>query len=169
MTVPITGSQLVSKESMMTELSENFDWFEVTTTNHRNIDNSLPIELYQNVRLAAVWMEKVRKVLGSRPIIISSWYRSPELNVAVGGSNTSEHPKGTAIDFVCPKFGTPVDIVRKLSNLENKIYFNQLILEHTWVHISFPVPPAVPKMQVLSLLANKRYAVGITDKYGKAL
>jgi len=153
----------------MTELSENFDWYEVTATQHRNIDNSLPIELYQNVRLTAVWMEKVRNVLGSKSIIVSSWYRSPALNAAVGGSNTSEHTKGTAIDFVCPKFGTPVDIVKKLANLENKIYFNQLILEHTWVHISFPVPPAIPKMQVLSLLSNKRYAVGITDKYGNPL
>lgn len=150
-------------------LSENFTWFEASITQHREISNDIPSNLYSSIKNTAAWMEKVRKVLGNNIIIVSSWYRSPALNAAVGGSTTSEHMEGTAVDFVCPKFGEPVDIVRKLAQFDSKVYFNQLILEHSWVHISFPVPPALPKMQVLSLLANKRYAVGITDKYGNKL
>lgn len=153
---------------MIQELSENFSWAEASITSHREFDNEIPAHLYHVIKNTALWMEKVRNVLNDKPISVSSWYRSPALNTAIGSdTNTSEHPRGQAVDFICPKFGTPIDIVRALSHKDSGIYFNQLILEHTWVHISFPVPPAVPKMQVLTLLANKRYAVGITDKYGK--
>lgn len=152
---------------MILELSKNFTWAEASITTHRQFDNEIPAHLYHAVKNTALWMEKVRKVLNDRPITVSSWYRSPELNAAIGGSKTSEHCFGQAVDFICPKFGTPVDIVKVLAKQDSGIYFNQLILEHTWVHISFPVPPVVPKMQVLTLLANKKYALGITDKYGK--
>lgn len=155
---------------MNKELSKHFTWAEASITSHRQFDNEIPAHLYPAVKNTALWMEKVSSALDDRPITVTSWYRSPELNTAVGSNNnTSEHPKGQAVDFICPKFGTPLDIVRRLSSPDSGVYFNQLILEHTWVHISFPVPPAIPKMQVLTLLANKKYAVGITDKYGKSL
>ena len=41
------------------------------------------------------------------PVVISSGYRCPELNAAVGGSKTSQHMKAQAIDFTCPGFGDP--------------------------------------------------------------
>lgn len=150
----------------MNTLSKYFDWDEANTTQHRDIDNSIPVELYGVIKNTAANADKVRELLGA-PMIVSSWYRCPLLNTAVGSNNnTSEHPLGRAIDFKAPRFGTPLQIVKKLVNEGAMIGWNQLILEHDWVHISFPVPPAVPKNQVLTLLYNRKYAMGITDKYG---
>jgi hypothetical protein len=52
-----------------------------------------------------------------------------------GGSATSDHQKGFAIDFTCPDFGTPLECVKKIS--ASDIQFDQLIQEGTWIHISF--------------------------------
>lgn len=153
-----------------TVLSDNFDWEEVTATNHRDIDNELPIELYRNVWLIADKMEYVRVVLGNKAIIISSWYRSPALNKAVGGSRTSDHMTGCAVDFICPRFGSPERVCQQLQLFKKSIGFKQLIFEHSWTHISWdPVPGVNPKLQVLTLLQDKKYALGITDKFGKSL
>ena len=65
----------------------------------------------------------------------SSGFRCWRLNAAVGGSLTSGHPEGYCEDFWCPAFGTPLMIVRALAASDLK--FDQLIYEHTWVHISF--------------------------------
>jgi len=81
-------------------------------------------------------MEEVRSALDNNPIIVSSGYRSPAVNAAVGGSINSQHMKGEAVDFTCPKFGSPEDIVRKI--ISSNIVYDQLILEfRSWVHISF--------------------------------
>lgn len=115
------------------------------------------------IRTAAE-MDKIREFLGSA-VFPSSWYRSPTVNTAVGSVNpSSQHTEGEAVDFVCPGFGTPAEIVRAIS--QSDLIFDQLILEHSWVHISFAIRSGNNRKQVLSLLHNKSYAVGITDKYG---
>src|SRR5690625_2282506 len=70
-----------------------------------NIDNSPSVEHLANLQRLAKTLENVRTVLGNNPVLISSGYRSPELNRAVGGSSTSDHSKGLAADFTCPGFG----------------------------------------------------------------
>jgi hypothetical protein len=78
--------------------------------------------------------------------------------------------KASAVDFICPKFGTPLDIVRALVKVPKELLpFNQLILEHSWVHISFTLDPQGPKREVLTWLGGNKYAQGITDKKGVAL
>jgi hypothetical protein len=57
-----------------------------------------------------------------------------DLNKAVGSKNTSQHLKGQAIDFICPKFGTPKDIFLALK--KNNIVVDQCLLENTWIHLS---------------------------------
>lgn len=114
----------------------------------------------------AACMERVRNLLG-KPIDVSSWFRSPEVNTLVGSKPTSQHPFGEAVDFTCPLFGTPLDICRAIIKNQDIIQFDQLILEHTWVHISFAIRSGKPKGQVLSLLASGGYAPGLTDKHGK--
>ena len=80
-------------------------------------------------------MDKIRDLLG-HPILVSSGYRSPELNKKVGSSPSSQHTKGQAVDFICPRFGTPRKIVEAI--IKSGIEFDQLILEfNSWVHISF--------------------------------
>lgn len=151
-----------------TVLTENFSWQEARVTNHRDYDNYIPDLIVSAIKSTARRMERVRALLGNVPISVSSWYRCPDLNKAIGGSTRSQHMLGEAVDFICPRFGSPLEICRHLTYFKDLLGFDQLILEHTWVHISFPsIPNAVPKGQVLTLLQNKRsYAHGLTDLKG---
>lgn len=94
-----------------------------------------PIAVANLFKMAAL-MEEVRKVLGNRPISTSSGYRSPAVNKAVGGSRTSDHLSGSACDFICPGYGSPLEICRAL--VKAGVKFGQLIEEGSWVHISLP-------------------------------
>lgn len=115
-----------------------------------------------NVYRTALYMDIVREFLGA-PINPTSWYRNPELNKAVGGEPNSQHARGEAVDFVCPGFGSPIKIVRALE--KSRIPFDQLILEPTWVHISFirHTPTNIPRRQVLTLVGPRKYAPGIVE------
>jgi len=94
---------------------------------------------YQNLGETAHHMLAVRKLLGNRPIIVSSGYRSPELNKLIpGSSDTSAHTKGYAVDFTCPGFGTPLEICKAIAASDVMEYVDQLIHEYEkWVHISW--------------------------------
>ncbi len=120
-------------------LSPNFALSEFTesqTAARLGLDNDPPAELYETLKATARCMEDVRDLLGGKAVLVSSAYRSPEVNKAVGGSASSQHTKGEAVDFTCPKFGTPREIVAKIK--DSPLLFDQLILEFDrWVHISF--------------------------------
>lgn len=105
-----------------------------TTANRLKIDNRVPDSLMPNVQLTAIKLELVRKALG-KPIIITSGYRCPALNARVGGTATSAHTQGLAVDFHS-SFGTPREICQRLINAD--VQFDKLIQEHNqWVHIVF--------------------------------
>lgn len=91
-----------------------------------------------NLRRLAQSLERVRTVLGDVPLLISSGYRAPDVNRAVGGAANSAHLAGLAADFTAPRFGTPREICRALAKAG--IPFDQLICEGTWVH--FAIAPA---------------------------
>lgn len=120
-------------------LTNNFTLEELVVSQEakRNgLDNTPEKGIFKTLIKTAENMEEVRSALGNNPIIVSSGYRSPAVNVAVGGSVNSQHMKGEAVDFTCPKFGSPEDIVRKI--ISSNIRYDQLILEFdSWVHISF--------------------------------
>lgn len=114
----------------------------ITETGLANIPNNTQLA---RLTATAQAMEAVRKLLG-HPIRVNSGFRSPSVNRAVGGSPTSAHAIGYAVDFVCPKFGDPMAICKAI--VASGIKFDQLIMEkNRWVHISFD-----PRMrgQVLS-------------------
>lgn len=119
-------------------LSKNFTLAEFTTSqtaSRRGINNAPSATVLDRLKNTAEQMEKVRKILGY-PINISSGYRSPELNKAVGGASNSQHVLGEAVDFTCPKFGTPPIVIKKL--LQYDLGFDQIINEYnSWTHISF--------------------------------
>lgn len=153
-------------------LSDHFTIAEATfsdTANRNKLDNTPSNYTLQIMKQTAFCMERVRAALGNLPLHINSWYRSPEVNEAVGSKDSSQHIKGEAVDFVCPDFGTPVAIAKKLIELKDLIRFDQLIMEGTWIHISFPISTGKPRGQVLSLLRNGTYSQGITDKQGHPL
>jgi len=89
-----------------------------------------------NVHRTAEVMEKVRALLGGKPVLVSSGYRSPEVNRAVGGSATSAHMAGLAVDFTVPGFGDPIEICQALAPHLAELGIDQLIHEfNAWVHL----------------------------------
>ena len=127
----------------MVRLSKNFTLQEFTKSQvaeRKGIDN-LPgeIHLERAKELFENIVQKVRDNFGVT--IINSGYRSGDLNYAIGGSNTSQHCKGEAVDIECP--GTPNYDVAKW--IEENLEFDQLILEFYtpgipdsgWVHVSY--------------------------------
>ena len=82
-------------------------------------------------------LEPLRSAL-AHPLTVTSGYRSPRLNRAIGGSETSQHMEGRAVDLVC--FNLSAKKLFK-SVLELKLPFDQLIYEggkqSIWVHVSF--------------------------------
>lgn len=82
-------------------LTEHFttDEFEKSSTATRlGIDNTVPGQLLTNAKLMAEALEKIRAHYG-KPVVVTSCYRSPELNRAVGGSASSSHCHALAADF----------------------------------------------------------------------
>ncbi len=127
------------EEKRVTQLSEHFSLRELTfssTASRAHIDNTPSIVAMMNLQRTARGMEQVRSLLGSKPIKINSGYRSPVVNALVNGSRNSAHMTGHAVDFVCPEFGTPLEICRFLAQ-QPGLAFDQLIQEGTWVHIAF--------------------------------
>lgn len=128
----------------MTQLSAHFTLEEATlsqTAARLGLENAPDLTVVRNMKHAALSMELVRLELGGLPININSWYRSPEVNKAVGSKPTSAHVTGFAIDFTCPKYGSPRKIVEAIK--ASNIQYQQLILEFPesasggWAHISF--------------------------------
>lgn len=129
-----------------------------TAREHR-IDNNPPPELRPNLERLAQGLDQVRELLG-HPLEISSGYRSPELNAAVGGTGTSQHCQGLACDFVCPAFGAPLEIAQAIG--ASDIEFDQCILEYgRWVHLSFS---STPRRRTLTIYSSSEgYLEGLYD------
>lgn len=95
------------------------------------------------------YLDKVREAFG-KEIIVTSGFRSPRLNAAIGGSKTSQHMKGQAADI------RPHDIkeLRQLFDLIRKIGgFDQLIYEEPagrtpWIHVSIAPANKPPRGEV---------------------
>jgi len=128
-----------------TKLAPNFTFGELTATgNLRFVDvNRRAAEHFlKPLTELAEMAQVVRNKFG--PVVIHSGFRCASLNTHVGGSATSQHCKGEAIDFHCTKASlTEVfDWIRK----ESKLEFGQLILEGarpeapTWIHLSLGHP-----------------------------
>lgn len=152
-------------ESAVSYLSKYFTLDEMTasqTAARKRIDNKPGPEIIENLKDTCVQADRVRELMGF-PMLISSGYRSLKLNIAVGGSKTSSHLHGYAMDFRCPGFGTAREVFYFLKKAmrENGIKFDQLILEYpdspsSWVHLGFG-----PEMRGEILIYNgKNYLVG---------
>jgi len=142
----------------MTKLSEHFTLAEFLvseTASRHGIDNTPDERVIENLKLTALVMEEVRELVG-RPVIITSGYRGPALNRAVGGSVNSAHMQGLAADFIVPPL-TPLEICRMIA--ASDIVYDQLIYEHTWVHLGLTLKES-PRHQKLTLLSSGSYAQG---------
>jgi zinc D-Ala-D-Ala carboxypeptidase len=118
------------------KISEHFTLEELTFSEvaaRLGLDNTPSPIVITNLGLVAAVMERIRTLLGDRPIVVHSGYRSPQVNEAVGGVVTSAHSHGLACDMICPAFGTPVEVA--LAILKSDIEYDQLIFEYGWVHV----------------------------------
>lgn len=98
------------------------------------IDNTIPNYRMPAIINTAKNLDRVRELL-QYALHIDSWYRCIALNRALGSEDTSQHIFGEAVDFICPRFGSPRKICDAIKT--SFIQFDKLILEYTSVHISF--------------------------------
>ena len=123
-------------------ISTHFTLEEMTrsqTASRKGISNGPDVDSLNRLRLLCEHvLEPVRTLLG-HPIHITSGYRSPQLNTAIGGTNRSQHCHGQAADFVCPGFGTAKEVAQAI--FDSNIPYDQLIYEGTWIHISYSKEP----------------------------
>ncbi len=115
-------------------LSDHFTLAEMTATD-TGIENIPGPEETENLkRLCTELLEPLRARIG--PLRITSGYRCPEVNEAVGGSTSSQHMKGEAADFRPLRYEmTPAfSFLVKDSGLK----FGQAIFEPGWIHLSLP-------------------------------
>jgi hypothetical protein len=133
------------------DLTEHFTLEEMCfseTSVRLGIDNTPgPIEA-SNLKSVVAIMEKIRTLLGDRPIVVHSGYRAPEVNKAVGGAARSAHCVGLACDFACPEFGTTYEVA--LAILKSDIQYDQLILEYGWVHVGLAQEGMLLRRQALT-------------------
>ena len=118
-------------------LSPHFTLAEMTvsqTAARRGIDNTPgDSEIAALKTLCIEVLEPVRAHF-DRPVIVSSGYRSPALNRAIGGSSSSQHCKGEAADFSVPGIGV-LDLAQWM---HRNLQYDQLIYEFgRWVHVSY--------------------------------
>tara|TARA_Y100000592_G_scaffold26786_1_gene42458 strand:+ start:20391 stop:20846 length:456 start_codon:yes stop_codon:yes gene_type:complete len=121
-------------------LSKNFTLSEITKSNtatRLNIKNAPSQEHLNNMQmLIRDLIQPMRDALG--PIRISSGYRSPALNRAIGGSSKSQHCKGQAVDIQFFKKGEMCNKEIYDWVIKEGIEFDQMINEfdYAWIHIS---------------------------------
>jgi uncharacterized protein YcbK (DUF882 family) len=117
-------------------LSKHFTFEELTHTDHRAFDNTPNVEETENLTRLAEFLEQVKEVLGGKPIMVNSAFRSEAVNNAVGSRNTSQHRIGCAADIRVPGM-TPDEVVKAV--IASGIGYDQIIREFDrWTHISVP-------------------------------
>lgn len=127
----------ISKHLSLAEVSRS------ETAKRKGINNTPSGEHLENFKkLAENIFEPIREHFGV-PIHISSGYRSKELNAAIGGSTTSQHCSGEAIDIDMDGSASGVTNAQVFNFIKDNLNFDQLIWEFgssanpDWVHVSY--------------------------------
>lgn len=118
------------------------------TAKAKGIDNTPTQAVFDNAVVVATQVFDPLRAWAGGPLGINSFYRSPKLNVAVGGSTTSDHCKGHAIDIDADKYPSTGKTNRELFlHIIDNLDFDQVIWEYgkdpkhplkdcQWVHVS---------------------------------
>jgi putative chitinase len=128
-------------------LSEHFTFEELTHTDHREHDNTpteaekcvidgkeVTVNAVANLSRLAAFLEDLKTVLGGKPIMVNSAFRSEAVNTAVGSKNTSDHRRGCAADIRVPGM-TPDEVTKAIIN--SNLPYQQVIREFDrWTHVS---------------------------------
>jgi len=119
------------------------------TAIRKGINNTPNEEQWQNIeRLAVKILQPIREEFGC--IRITSGFRSKELNVAIGGSETSNHCLGEAGDI--EPILTDVSLLDIVVFVYNELYYRNMIAEYIpndgWVHIDYRQGQNIKKLKV---------------------
>ena len=135
--------KLNQKLMNMNRISKHISYVEATrsqTATRRRIDNTPSFEQLSRMKtLAKKVFEPVREYVG-KPIRVSSFFRSVKLNKRIGGSASSQHCKGEAMDIQGMMGVTNAEIFHYI---KDNLVFDQLIWEFgnskepAWVHVSY--------------------------------
>jgi hypothetical protein len=131
----------------MTQLTEHFTLEELTITSHREFDNTptthekciidgkeVIVNAYENLPRLAKFLEELKIVLGNKPIMINSGFRSHDVNNSVGSKDTSDHRRGCAADIRVPGM-TPDQVTRAI--IASNLPYQQVIREFdSWTHVA---------------------------------
>jgi len=130
------------------KLTEHFSLEELTHTDHREYDNTPNDAELENLKRLAEFLEEVKTVLGGKPIMVNSAFRSKQVNDAVGSRDSSQHRIGCAVDIRVPEL-TPDQVVKAV--IASSLPYDQVIREFDrWTHLSIPnTPDAKPRKQAL--------------------
>jgi zinc D-Ala-D-Ala carboxypeptidase len=128
------------------KLTDHFTLAELThsqAADRKGLDNTPPPDVITRLAATGHGLEMIRALVQC-PIIISSGYRSPAVNAAVGGAKASQHLTGQAADITAPWFGPPKNLMAAI--IKANLPFDQCILEYAgqgggWVHVSFTDKP----------------------------
>lgn len=149
------------------QLTKHFTLAELTnssTAQRLGLSNTAPPEIVPRLLRTAEMLERIRATLGV-PVIVTSGYRAPAVNKAVGGVTSSDHMQGHAADIVAPGYGTATQIARTLAPLVSTLGIGQIILEGVkgkqWVHVSTRVPDK-PANRVITI-TDKGTQLGIQE------
>ena len=134
-------------------MTPHFTLAELTHTDHRTLDNTPNDAEKANLQRLAEFLEVVKTILGGKPIMVNSAFRSKAVNDAVGSKDTSQHRIGCAADLRVPGM-TPDAVVRAI--IAAQLPFDQIIREFdAWTHISIPNSAALkPRRQALIIDRN---------------
>ena len=147
------------------KLSENLSLSEVIrseSAKRRGIDNMPTPEHLANLKVIA---EKIFQPIRENfrvPIHISSGYRSKALNTAIGGSLTSQHCTGEALDIDMDGSPHGVSNLDIFNFIKDKLDFDQLINEFPkngnpdWVHVSYKVKGGNRKQVLKAVKVNNQ-------------
>lgn len=115
-------------------MTEHFTLEELTHTDHRTLDNTPNEAELANIQRLAEFLEQVKILLGGKPIMVNSAFRSKAVNDAVGSKDTSQHRLGCAADIRVPSM-TPDAVVRAI--IASDLPYHQVIREFDrWTHVS---------------------------------
>jgi zinc D-Ala-D-Ala carboxypeptidase len=139
----------------MTQLTKNFSLAELTrsdTATRLKLDNTPTADIIASLTVLAEQILQPVRDHYAKPVKVNSGYRAPAVNVAVGGSATSDHCKGMAADIEISGISN-YDLAEWI---KNNLKYTQLILEFYtpgipnsgWVHVSYD--PANLKCQCLT-------------------
>jgi len=140
------------------KLSKNFSRAEIehsNTAKRLGISNEMSNKHLENMqRVVDNLIQPMRDAIG--PIRISSGYRSPKLNKAIGGSSRSQHSKGEALDLQFWEKGKMNNKVIYDWVLESGVEFDQMINEfdYSWIHIS--LKSRENRSQILEAYKNEK-------------